>query len=179
VSGRDAKAYYRTREALLAEHPAISPEESFEALYRPGDRRWTAFALHTRPRYAVMRHLLPTCAVSPLALVALRQGGPRVSPRFLVTDRPIDNCVLSTESTARAYAFPLRLADGTFNLDPAKLGFDDPERAFDHVIRTLADRDYQAANRDALLSGFPRIPPVVTGPTGATGATGPTGPTGA
>jgi predicted helicase len=160
VSGKDATAYYRTAEALLSDHPATLPEDLFEALYRSNDRRWTAFALHTRPRRAVMRHLLPGSGFSPLALVALRQGGPRVSPRFLVADCPIDNCVLSTESTARAYAFPLRLADGTYNLDPAKLGVHDPEAAFALIVCTLQDPAYLSANREALLSGFPRIPPV-------------------
>lgn len=156
VSGCDARAYYPTRSALLAAYPDLEPDEAFEALYRAGERRWTAFRLHTRPRRRVMEHLLVPGA---RALVALRQGGPGVRIRHLVADRPIDNCVLSTESTARAYAFPLRLADGSPNLEPARLGLGTPEAAFDHIVRVLSDPAYQERYRPALMADFPRIPP--------------------
>lgn len=156
VSGRDVAAYFATREALLAAHPDLPPDEAFEAFYRPGDMRWTAFRLHTRPRRRVMRHLLVPGA---RALIALRQGGPGVRLRHLVADRPVDNCVLSTESTARAYAFPLRLIGGIPNLDPAPLGLSSAEDAFDHIVRVLSDPAYQAKYRSALQGDFPRIPP--------------------
>jgi predicted helicase len=156
VSGQDAHAYFPTRSALLAAHPELPSSEAFQALYRPGDLRWTSFALHTRPRRKVMRHLLEP---GNRALVALRQSGPGVRVRHLVADRPIDNCVLSTESTARAYAFPLKLADGSWNLDPAPLGLEDPEETFRHIVKTLADPAYQETHREQLLRDFPRIPP--------------------
>ena len=155
VSGRDAESYFPTREALHAAHPEIPAAEAFQVLYRIDDRRWTAFALHTRPRKRVMSHLREPGA---RALVALRQGGPAVGLRHLVAACPIDNCVLSTESTARAYAFPLRLAGGSSNLAARRLGFDDPEAAFEHIVRTLADSAYQARFRAELLRDFPRIP---------------------
>lgn len=156
VSGRDAAAYAEDRSDLLRRHPGLEPDEIFSALYRAGEARWTAFSLHVRPRIKVMRHLL---APGARAIVALRQGGPAVWPRAIEVDRPIDNCLLSTQSTARAYAFPLQLADGRANLDPALLGLDCPVAAFEHVRATLGDPRFWRAHADELLYDFPRIPP--------------------
>ncbi|MBM3268095.1 MAG: hypothetical protein FJZ01_10650 [Candidatus Sericytochromatia bacterium] len=156
VSGRDRDAYFATPEAALSRHPDLSRTELFQAQFRQGETRWTAFSLHTRPRRKVMRHLL---VPGKKALIALRQSGPGVRVRHMVADRPIDNCVLSTESTARAFAFPLALADGSWNLDPAPLGLGDPVAAFDHILRILDDPTYQSRHRAALLRDFPRIPP--------------------
>ena len=82
--------------------------------------------------------------------------------RFLEIDRPIDNCLLSTQSTARAYAFPLLREDGGTNLDPGPLGLVNAEEAFAYVLETLGDPAYQRRCGQAQLYGFARIPPACT-----------------
>ena len=159
VSGHDARSYFLSRRELLARHCDLDPESVFEALYRPGELRWTAFDLHVRPRRKVMRLLR---APGARGLAALRQGGPEVRLRFLEIDRPIDNCLLSTQSTARAYAFPLLREDGGTNLDPGPLGLVNAEEAFAYVLETLGDPAYQRRCGQAQLYGFARIPPACT-----------------
>jgi hypothetical protein len=132
--------------------------------YRPFDARWFVplAPLCHRPRPA----LLAAFDRAPFALVSVRKDRGELSwAHATASTLAIDNCLLSTRSSCRARAFPLRDPHGEENLAPAvaerwsdRLGRRVSAREFaEYALALLCNRKYRERNDQALRIDYPRI----------------------
>lgn len=134
--------------------------------YRPGEDRWfvPAAPLCHRPRPALLRAL----DAGPEALLTVRKDrGDRPWAHFgWVTAAP-DNCWLSSRSSCRTRAFPVRRPDGSPNVDAARVAdwagaarrtVSAPDLAR-YALAVLATPAYRARFGAALRLDYPRLPP--------------------
>lgn len=158
VARRDLRALLDDPAALDA---AIRP-----IAYRPLDERVVLAhrALCHRPRGELARAL----DASGLALITARKDRGQRAWRLFGACRAVpDNCWLSTRSSCRARAFPLRDPDGAPNLDPdLRARAEDaigaalePETFAAWALAWMACAAYREACDGALRDDYPRIPP--------------------
>lgn len=150
----------------LLSNAALFDAHTREIAYRPFESRIAVIhpALCHRPR----PELMSAIDRSPLTLITTRKDRGRVEWRHVGAVRAIpDNCWLSTRSSCRARAFPIACPSGAPNLD-ARLARDTAMRLGREIDATslahwalawLSSRAYREAERDALSSDYPRVPP--------------------
>ncbi len=135
--------------------------------YRPMQSLWLApiapFCHRQRP------DLLAAFDRAPLALVTVRKDrGERPWAHFGAVRAVPDNCFLSTRSSCRARAFPLRTPEGALNVSAdvieALACLDRDADAFlFYALATIAAPSYRTQNEDALRLDYPRIPMPIDG----------------
>jgi len=135
------------------------------AYYRPFDFRFTLYTgrtagFHVRPRKEVMQHLLS----GGLALVTCRFVVGEWQ-HVLAAEGIVDNCLVSTKTKERGYAFPL-FVDGIENFTPDFREFIDsryenhytPEEILGYIYAVLHAPTYRERYAEFLRIDFPRIP---------------------
>lgn len=133
--------------------------------YRPFDRRWLCPVrrLCHRPRPALLAAVRDG---EPVLLTVRKDRGQRPWSHVGVAYHLPDNCWLSTRSSCRTRAFPLRSPDGTPNLSAIvadgwseRLGVPvDAEGFLLFALGVLAAPSYRRAFDAALRIDYPRVP---------------------
>ncbi|MCB9753337.1 MAG: hypothetical protein H6713_25635 [Myxococcales bacterium] len=159
-------SYARAKAALRegAWREAVRP-----CLYRPFDRRWTAYdpnvLVHRRAR--VSQHLL---APGNLALLTTRVTKGDDFAHVFITDVIAEVICLSSKTSANAFVFPLYLGGSgearACGLDPAALaGYaallgtaPDPRALLAYVYALLHSPSYRARYNGLLVRQLPRVP---------------------
>ncbi len=135
------------------------------ASYRPFDERFTYYTgrvggIHVRPRQEVMQHLTS----GQLALSACRFVTGKWQ-HVCVFDGLADNCLLSTKTKERGYAFPISVG-GSENISTEFRAFIDaryehhytPEEIVGYIYAVLHAPAYRTRFAEFLRIDFPRVP---------------------
>jgi hypothetical protein len=171
TKARTASEHYDPEQAREAVSRALDRDPRGEhglirrIAYRPHDDRFfaTVTPFCHRPRPSLLAAIDET---SPVLLTVRKDRGKVPWTHFAASRAIPDNCFLSTRSSCRTRAFPVRDADGRENLDPVlratwgdRLGL--VVEAIDFVryaLAVLASPRYRARFDDALHLSYPRIP---------------------
>lgn len=120
----------------------------------------------SRPTFETMSNLLEDDAI---ALVTCRLLKREEWRHAFVSEKVLDNCLISNESKERSYAFPLWRNDGSGRIEALSPAFRDfldarfdhhysPEEIFGYLYAVLHAPSYRSRYAEFLRIDFPRIP---------------------